>query len=292
MDERRRVLNQLRPPDEWPDIARRVPSPTIPPARSRLRGMVAAALTLAVAGALIAYAVIALTPSHRAIPTHPSPTPTPTPSVTKLGNDGTMLWPERTRAAVLAAQTRADAGKGTNRSSPAGGFWQTDPSEVVSRFAVGVLGWSGVESAAFDSGPFNPGGETTAYIHSTVSRCKNPPPPNNAPSAGCYAREATITLTQPVRRGDRGIWVLTSASSTSESIDLQPGQVVQNGSVITVHADIAPAFHSVWGFSVGTYGTGCLVTRGHAVSAGSVQIRIQVPPDSVAGTSCGPTVTG
>src|SRR5437763_11488353 len=211
MDERRRVLNQLRPPDEWPDIARRVPSPTIPPARSRLRGMVAAALTLAVAGALIAYAVIALTPSHRPIPTHPSPMPTP--SVTKLGADGTLLWPERTRAAALAAQARADTGK-SKEGSPGLGGWHVDPSEVVSRFATEVLGWSGIDSASFDTSPFD-GGETTSYIHSTVSPCASPPPDNPA-SAGCYARNARITLAQPARRGNRGIWVVTGVSSSGD----------------------------------------------------------------------------
>src|SRR5438874_12639693 len=101
MNERLRVLDQLRPPEQWPEITRRVPSPAIPPARSRLRGMVAAALTLAVSGALIAYAVIALTPSVGAIPTHPSPTPTPTPFVPKLVNAVTLHGLERNGAAVL-----------------------------------------------------------------------------------------------------------------------------------------------------------------------------------------------
>src|SRR6476661_6432942 len=48
--------------------------------------------------------------------------------------EGTILWPERTTAALASAQSLADSGDPS-------ASWRLDPNEVATRFAEFVLGW-------------------------------------------------------------------------------------------------------------------------------------------------------
>ncbi|MFD1531347.1 hypothetical protein [Pseudonocardia aurantiaca] len=87
-----------------------------------------------------------------------------------------LPWPAHSAADAAALQTAADSG-----SQP----WLLDPSEVAISYAAAAHGWAGAEAY--------PGPDGTSVD------VRNPD-----------GERLTLTLAQPARTGDTGIWVVTA----------------------------------------------------------------------------------
>ena len=87
-----------------------------------------------------------------------------------------LPWPAHSAADAAALQTAADSG-----SQP----WLLDPSEVAISYAAAAHGWADAEAY--------PGPDGTSVD------VRNPD-----------GERLTLTLAQPARTGDTGIWVVTA----------------------------------------------------------------------------------
>ncbi|MBA2310985.1 MAG: hypothetical protein H0W01_17185 [Pseudonocardiales bacterium] len=103
-----------------------------------------------------------------------SPSATTTPSAPPSSLAG-HWWPVATLAQAIDVQAAVDAGR-----QP----WLLDPEEVAIAYAGAELGWSAPQVVRADGG--------TVELRDTSS-----------------GRLTALTLTQPVRKGPTGIWVVT-----------------------------------------------------------------------------------
>ena len=131
-----------------------------------------------------------------------------------LGADGSTLWPQRTHAELVSAQSRTDAGNG--------GFgWQLSPGGVINRFAESVLGWPPDTFRTSLDRSREGNGTLVAHLERTEETCPPFTPDDEARGIGrCLPGVEEIKLVQPITVGDGGVWVVAAVRSPDIGIDL------------------------------------------------------------------------
>lgn len=127
--------------------------------------------------------------------------------------EATPLWPQANFEQAKGAQERADAGD-------PGFTWQLGGREVVERFAIEQLGWSGVwfheienkDEIAADVGPFDDPVRLSAQgqlgsVRVFVTACEAIP--------GNQCAAAYVTVERLVRDDETGVWTVIDVDSTS-----------------------------------------------------------------------------
>ncbi len=258
------ALDDLAAPDDWRAIERRMPAR--PPTESgRTRRRVIAAFTAIVvavaAGALLVTRFDRSTPLDQT----PTPAPSPAPPVQPAGAEGTLLFPEIDPNSYLEMQARAD-GEG---HAPQ---YVLEPDALVDRFIETVMGWYPVPDMTLETVPGGERGETIASVTN--------------PKLGVTA---TITLIQPVRTGEGGVWGVGSVATEGATIDAQPGQVVLEGSSMEGQIHMPEGEHAAWGYVLGdTNGEHpCFAAGGNTIDGTDVSLVPRVPSDASSGMECG-----
>ena len=229
-----RRLNGLRAPDGLRARVDEGPKgdalPPDPGSRQRLIAGVVAVVVFISAGAF----------AWRAL--QPAPT-TPSVAGRASGVDGTILWPERTQAALDATQSRADAGDPDVA-------WRLDPKAVATRFAEDVMGWrtpDGTYIVDVAASP-SPSGSIEVSLDRYAIPCPSPMP--GGPPTGCpppYEGEQ-LTLVQAGTVGERGIWSVAEVRASGFDLALHAGDLLSNGDSVSGHvtfpstADAVPDF--------------------------------------------------
>jgi hypothetical protein len=258
------VLNDLAAPDDWRAIERRTPlRPPTALGRARRRGIAAftAIMVAIAAGALL------VTRFDRSTPMDQTPTAAPSPAsvVQPAGDEGTLLFPETDPKSYLDMQARAD-GEG---HAPQ---YALEPDALADRFIETVMGWYPVPAMTLETVPGGEHGET-------IARVTNPK----------LGVTATITLIQPVRTGEGGVWGVGSVVTEGATIDAQPGQVVLEGSSMEGQIHMPEGEHAAWGYVVGdTNGEHpCFAAGGDTIDGTDVSLVPRVPSDASSGMECG-----
>jgi len=216
------------------------------------------------------------------------PSTSPTPATQSDAISSTVLWPERSQAALVAAQASADAG------DPATA-WRDDPAQVATRFAEDVLGWGPAEGRYLVKVTH---ADATGAVEARVDQFALPcpsPPPGAVPSCPPPYSDETLTLRQEATTGPNGIWSVTEVRASGLVVDLRPGDQVENGAALTgsvTFPDTAasvPRFSAMGGIHV-VVGTRCYQGSGMSMLPGTTSLgSVQVTPDSQSGQDCGPT---
>ena len=258
-------LDLLETPDDWQAIERRVPGPSPEgPDRSGKERLVAALIAVAIAVAAVSLLARTL---DRSTPGEPTPTPTPTGEIPiTTGADGTLLYPETNPEAYAQLQRVADDHPGAVT---------TQVDTVASQFVERILGWQQV-SIGIDRGHTADG-----WAVATVDDLKR-------------GLQAMVTLVQPVRHGDGGVWAVQSVSTLGASVQAQPGDPVAAGSDVAGHIDVPTGDHAAWGYVIGDYSREprCFASGGEIPDGPDFAITPQIRADRVAGTECGTEVDG
>jgi hypothetical protein len=258
------VLDDLAAPDDWRAIERRTPArPPTEPGRTRRRVIAAftAIMVAIAAGALL----VSRFDRSRPLDETPTPGPSPAPVVQPAGAEGTLLFPEIDPTSYLDMQARAD-GEGHALQ------YALEPDALADRFIETVMGWYPVPDVILEAVPGGEHGET-------IARVTNPK----------LGVAATITLIQPVRTGEGGVWGVEAVSTEGATIDAQPGQVVPDGSSIEGQIHVPEGEHAAWGFVVGdTNGEHpCFAAGGDTIVGTEISLAPRVPSDTSSGMGCG-----
>jgi hypothetical protein len=115
-------------------------------------------------------------PTAPSSPAAPPPAPAGAPAATPAPEAVQLPWPARTAADATALQAEVDRG-----AQP----WLLDPSEVAIAYAAAAHGWPDAEAY--------PGPDGTSVDVRNAD-----------------GERLVLTLAQPARRGDDGIWVVTA----------------------------------------------------------------------------------
>jgi hypothetical protein len=279
-----RNFDDVAPDDVVFDRARRGPSRPLPSSGGHRGERIVAAVT--------AFAVFALagTFAWRALrETGKVEMPQdPRVEVVPLGADGSTLWPQRTHAELVSAQSRTDAGKGGFR-------WQLDRDEVVNRFAETVLGWPRDTYRMTLDESEEAQGTAIAHLERSAETC----PPRTADDEArgvspCLPGAEDVSLVQPVRAREGGIWVVRDVRSSAATVDLEPGEIVTNAGSVAAHVEVAQDRHAAWATAIGGFDDdrNCFGFAGAAPPGGDFGIDVRIEPDRTAGTDCGTRVHG
>jgi len=220
------ALDKLDVPEDWDSIRTR--RPETPHDDTSQRGstrLLAAAVAILVAiggGAVLLSAF-----DKDRGPGPASSSVAPSPAARPLGTDGTLLYPELTLGAYEQMQQDLDSAHG------AGTPVQVNPQALATQFAERVMGW---EDTAITLEPVanDPRGATLAHARNRKT-----------------GAEATITLIQPVTVGVGGVWAVSSVVTPGAELDVQPGDIIANGSHVSGTLDLPAGDHAVAGFQVG-----------------------------------------
>jgi hypothetical protein len=247
------------PPREGPSTGSRV-----------LAGVVAVAV--AVAAGAVAWRAFRTTPVQ--------PVPREEAEVVSLGEDGSVLWP--VRSADTLAQLQEDADAGTGRAQ-----WTLTPERVLREFAENVLGW--YPEATYDAQLETlANGRVRATLTRITTDCEHPD--YDRGQQKCYPATEVIELAQPGRQGDGGVWVIVEARSPDLVLDVQTGQVLQNGDSVAAGLTVIDPLRALVGAYIGDYTTDehCSERSGAAlVTEPTASIQVRVDPDRMVGTDCG-----
>jgi hypothetical protein len=212
----------------------------------------------------------------------------PNADVVDLGADGSTLWPQRTHVELVSAQSRTDAGN-------AGFEWQLDPVGVVERFGETVIGWP-VDSFRIRLDLSRElEGRIVARLERTELTCSQTLPEDEDRGIGpCLPGVEEVTLVQPLRVGDDGVWVVAAVRSPDIEIDLVSGEIVHNGASLTASVETIERLHAARTVVVGGFDEhrNCFDLAGEDPVAGGPRVEVRIRPDTVAGTECGPLVHG
>jgi hypothetical protein len=172
--------------------------------------------------------------------------------------------------------------------------WRLDPEEVATRFAENVLGWGSPQSGYTVSTTQQGWGAATVVVDRLPIHCPVPAPGTTPSCPPPFARE-TLTLRQPGTLGETGVWSVASVRASGLDLQLDPGDVIQNGGTIGARWHLPAAGGAVEGFaaSVGYemgpgYPCGGGERRGPIRSDGSIRIDVYSTPGALFGTHCGP----
>lgn len=258
-------LDRLDTPDDWQAIERRVPGPSPGnPRRGGKERLVTALVAIAIAAAA---GSLLLRTVDRSRPGEPTPTPTALSEVpVTSGADGTLLYPETNPQAYPQLQRVADDHPGAG---------STQVGTIAAQFVERILGWQQA-SIGIDRSHMADG-----WAVATVDGSKR-------------GLQATVTLVQPVRHGDGGIWAVQSAATQGANVEVQPGDQVVVGSEVAGHIDVPSGDHPAWGYVIGDYSREprCFASGGEIPDGVDFAITPQIRPDRVAGTECGTEVGG
>ncbi len=284
--QRLRALDLIDTPDVWEralslDPATELEGSVELPMRKRL-------VAITVAFALFAATGVFVWQGFR--PSPPNPAAAPSDALSR-----TVLWPERTEAALAAAQASADAGD-------PGTAWRTDPAKVAERFAEDVLGWGPTYPAGGTYGVRIAAGSARGQVEAVLQRFATPcpsPAPGAVSSCPPPYEDETLALRQEATTGPTGVWSVTEVRASDDlRLDLQPGEEIPNGTSITGSvafpstASEFPNLSAASGIHVGA-DTRCAIVEGREVRQGDGSLfTVSVPPDAQAGTDCGPTPGG
>jgi hypothetical protein len=287
--QRLRALDRLDTPDVWERALSLEPT-------SELDGSAEHPTRKRVVAIVVAFAVFA---AAAAFAWQGFRSSTPTPAGPPDAISSTVLWPERTKAALTAAQASVDAGD-------PGTAWRTDPEKVAARFAEDVLGWGPAET------PFQGGvavsyvvtladGATTGSAEVRLDRLALPcpsPAPGTASTCPPPFEDEVVTLRQEAATGDAGIWSVTEVRADGLRLDAQPGGVIQYGDPVTGSLTFPPTapgfpdFSATSGVHIGV-GHGCSSTTASVgIGEGSVSLVTRPIPPQGGGSAvkdCGPT---
>jgi hypothetical protein len=201
--------------------------------------------------------------------------------------EGTILWPERTTAALASAQSLADSGDPSVA-------WRLDPNEVATRFAEFVLGWGSPGSGYTVSTTQEGASAATVVVSRLPVHCPALAPRTTASCPPPFAEE-TLTLRQAGRLGETGVWSVASVRASGLDLKLDPGDVIQNGGTIEARWHLPAAGRAVEGFAASAgyemgpgYPCGGGERRGPIRSDGSIRIDVYSTPGALFGTHCGP----
>jgi hypothetical protein len=110
--------------------------------------------------------------------------------------------------------------------------WRTDPLEVASRFAKGVLGWEYVQASEMDGSADSP----DSLIFGVIRDC---------PGRNCtvFGAEQFVRLVQPETRGKGGIWSVAAAWAHGLDVTARPKadpiDVFMPGSELPMHLNVS-----------------------------------------------------
>ncbi len=250
----------------------------LPPPPNRLSRIVAGLTAFAVFAVAAVFAWNAFRPES----VREGPVPRAV-SVAPMGEDGSILWPERTSQALASLQEGADAGRGRTR-------WLLDPADVADEFVTRVLGWP--------FGTYEVGLESrTDGVMARVVRapCQGSDPGSPADACAFGARE-DILLAQPVAHGVGGIWAVVSvAAPTFALLDVVPGQTVVNGESVEVHLAPSVELPVVVGSRIGgssASGNCSGVSGTERLRTDDGRISVSIGSDRDVGTDCGASAPG
>jgi len=160
---------------------------------------------LVVGLAVVVAAAVFLATTFRSSPSSNVPGGTST-GVAYAPPEVPYLWPENwtvpTDGESLAA-VQAAVPEGAPYAT-----WRTDPQQVVERFATEVLGWSGIDVHAQESGP------------SFQTWGISPPCPADRPATCSGLPYEVVRVSQPGTTGADGIWTVESVQTGSLQLDL------------------------------------------------------------------------
>jgi hypothetical protein len=274
---RLRPLDRLETPDLWRRATTLDPRPEMDEVASGRRSSkrsIAGIVAFAVFIAAGAFAWQALRPSTR-----PEKAPGPI--------DGSILWPERTAAALASTQSLADSGDPSVA-------WRLDPNEVATRFVEDVLGWGSPGSGYKVSTTKEGAAAATAVVSRLPVHCPVPAP-GTTPSCPPPFDDETLTLRQAGTTGETGVWSVTSVRAPGLDLKLDPGDVIQNGGHIEARWHLPAAGGSVEGFAASAgyemgpgYPCGGGGGIGPSRSDESVRLDVYSTPGALRGTHCGP----
>jgi hypothetical protein len=247
------------PPREGPSVGSRV---------------LAGAVALAVAVGAGVFAWRAFEPNRS------GPVVTALPPTAALGEEGSVLWPARSAEALAQLQEDADAGKASGR-------WRLSPHRVLSEFAEQVLGWWPSDTYEAQTTTLDEG-RIRATLTRITTDCEHPD--YDRGQQKCYPATEEIVLAQPVRQGDGGVWAIVEARSPDLVLDVETGQVLQNGDSVAAGLTVIDPLRAVVGAYIGDYTTDehCSERSGTAlVTEPTASIQVRVDPDRMVGTDCG-----
>lgn len=190
------------------------------------------------------------------------------------------LWPARTLDEAERFQQNAD---------DAGEWYElVDPSRTASRFATDVMGWSpdrlrvseraGSDqpglATSYPSGNATavayygvPSGYPTGYSTGYPSTGSLSPfrtfvlSPTCGPTERCvYVAETEVTVFQPIREGDGGVWMVLEARSDGSTLSVGEGMTLTDGDEIAAGFGIPEGAHVNFGYHVGSGACGVTVT--------------------------------
>ena len=149
------------------------------------------------------------------------------------------VWPEDTITEAEAAQAAADANDPDS-------VWRLDEIEVARRFVVDALGWAGC--CEFLDNPQQPDGSIQIAVSTTMAPCPTPAP--EADAFACHLpRTAILTVDQPIRNDDGGIWSVTSVASDRFRLALAAGDSLPDARHINIEAMLPEGADGFAGFS-------------------------------------------
>jgi hypothetical protein len=278
--ERLRTFDDLAPDDGVFARASQGPRRDVPDDPSGKKRLTAGIVAFAVFGAAAVFAWQALRPVQRE-----DGSGIHAPDVVTLGEEGSVLWPERSADALAALQTDADASRGGTR-------WLLDPADVTDEFVSRVLGW---QSDTYEVTLEPQEDQVLAHVSQIPPTCPSPAP-GEAPRAVCLvAGQEDVLLAQPVKNGEGGIWTVLSVTSPLIAIDAIPGQTVTNHGSIGVHSEIPEELTVVVGSVIGDWnGPGnCSTISGTSRLPGrDGSIQVAIGSDRDLGTDCGESAPG
>ena len=186
------------------------------------------------------------------------------------------LWPARTDEDLAALQAQADAGDAE---------WATDPEAVAVRFGHEVMGWENVDATDLSASEglyplrasavpcpisvpsVEPTASLAAYacgvsaiVTGSGSYIASAAPTTGAPSlyrtisitdpSSRMYPNASLRLSQPLERGDGGIWAVVEVTSPQLSVSAEAGNQLEEGD--RLRADTYSDIPGVVGFGVGS----------------------------------------
>jgi hypothetical protein len=212
-------------------------------------------------------------------PDRSRPAVTAPPPTVALGEEGSVLWPARSTEALAQLQKDADAGKASGR-------WTLSPDRVLSKFAEQVLGWW--PPATYEVQTTTDDGRIRTTLTRITADCEDPD--YDRGQQKCYPATEEIVLAQPVRQGDGGVWAIVEARSPDLVLDVETGQIVQNGDSVAAALTMIDPLRAVVGAYIGDYTTDehCSERSGTSlVKEPTASIQLHVDPDRMVGTDCG-----
>ena len=212
------VFDRLGPEPGVYERARRGPSRDVPPDRDGAKRVAAAVTAIAVFLAAAVFAWSAFDGSE------PPPPEVPAVDVVPLGDEGSILWPDRSEDTLAARQADADAG--------ARDRFLLDPERTVEVFAETVLGWYPRDS--YEMTIAGDAGNLLATLTRIPDNCIVDEDRGFQP---CFAATEEITLVQPVRTGEGGIWAIAGVRSPALELGVATGEIVTNGGAVEANGE-------------------------------------------------------